>query len=96
MSKHTPAPWHCKFDAFDEVLYVTSNERLNEQRAEICHVSVGYDEPFESEQQANARLIAAAPELLEVVRDLVTDGKGHVNPGFYDLAVKALAKAEGR
>lgn len=42
---------------------------------------------------ANARLIAAAPELLEVVRDIVSDCNGVINPGLYDLAVAALSKA---
>lgn len=35
-------------------------------------------------------------ELLEIVRDIVSDCKGVVNPGFYKLASEALAKAEGR
>lgn len=35
----------------------------------VATVETGFDEPVESEQHANARLIAAAPELLVVVKD---------------------------
>lgn len=41
----------------------------------------------------DARLIAAAPDLFEVVRDIVSDCNGVINPGLYDLAATALAKA---
>lgn len=43
----------------------------------------------------DARLIAAAPDLLEVVRDIVSDCEGVINPGLYALAVAAKKKAEG-
>lgn len=105
MSKHTKGPWHCRFDAFEEVMSVTSDARLDEQMAEICHVSVGYDEPFESEQQANARLIAAAPELLDALTDAglqitylhekLGSDTGTGNSALARIRA-AIAKAEGR
>jgi len=58
----------------------------------ICHVTAGLQT---GDREANARLIAAAPELLDVVLDIVSDCKGVINSGLYDLAVKAIAKARG-
>lgn len=57
-------------------------------------ISMGSDVVWE-QAVANSRLIAAAPDLLEVVKDIVSDCKGVVHPSLYDLAVKAIAKAEG-
>ena len=50
----------------------------------------------EEECEANAHLISAAHELLAVVMGIVTDCKDSINPGLYELAVEAIAKAEGR
>ena len=68
MSAHTEGPWFCKFDDFDEELHITSAVLEASNMVEICRVGVGFDQPFEAEQQANARLIAAAPELLEAAK----------------------------
>lgn len=46
--------------------------------------------------EANARLIAAAPELLEALRDLLNDYDGGIEPGestLIDKARAAIAKA---
>lgn len=57
-NKHTPGPW--LFDS--EADEITCKKR--DGMAAIATVETGWAEPFESEQQANARLIAAAPDLL--------------------------------
>lgn len=52
-----------------------------------------------SEAEANALLIAAAPELLEVLKrylDAAAQGLPQVNRGTYLDALNAIAKAEGR
>ena len=70
MDKHTPGPW-----AVDSTksFYVMGPARLSEQTGLthgpfICNAST----------QANARLIAAAPDLLDALRALMAlDVKGH-------------------
>ena len=61
-TKHTPAPWHV---INEECLVITDNfgQELFEYTAE------GKDE-FITEAEANARLIAAAPELLEALESI--------------------------
>lgn len=58
-TQHTPGPWHTN-NLYSKVL----SEKL-----EICEVSVNaQNENFDYEQwRANAKLIAAAPELLNLI-----------------------------
>jgi hypothetical protein len=103
-AKHTSGPWFCKFDDFDEELHITSAVLEASNMVEICRVGVGFDQPFEAEQQANARLIAAAPELLAALLrlllefDFMVEG-GHIpdvrNDVIFDAARAAIAKAKG-
>ena len=72
MSGHTPGPWSTV--TLDGVhTLITAPSRINTRKVEICCVELGYNEPFESEQIANARLIAAAPELLAALQKLVAE-----------------------
>jgi hypothetical protein len=61
MSKHTPGPW--SVDAEDVDLFAQETHRIwiNADGMHICYV----DGPRNPERNANARLIAAAPDLLE-------------------------------
>ena len=111
MSKHTPGPWE----------YVRETEHMGGHPYTVAHkVKVGqelltvgchgYEWEPGKEIAANARLIAAAPELYEALKEalpvllgLVTDEglkpekKGYVCGGYsaYEAAKKALGKAEG-
>ena len=113
MSKHTPGPWN--------ISWARSGQRLEGARIRakeldlVCYVPSDRIGPTDEdpgermsdEQQANARLIAAAPELLEAlegfVRDLErgpwgADGPPITHPALqrYEQAKGAIAKAEGR
>lgn len=74
MSKHTEGPWKLlKFD--DNENYVVTNQSGREGfHREIATVAFGYSEPAETEQHANAKLIAAAPELLEALGEALATG----------------------
>lgn len=94
-TKHTPGPWKAfPSDPADgaECYYLTAVEL----RGEIACI---YG-PQRDEQEANARLIAAAPELLEALEGLLA----HLGPDGYipnaggtatERARAAIAKATG-
>lgn len=89
MSKHTPGPWE---DAGRAGLGRMVRAGTKEDPRWICVV---YGEGVTPESQANARLIAAAPELLEAMKNLVNGGSdGRAKD--WDLAEAAIRKAEGR
>ena len=57
-AKHTPGPWECDGDL------------VHKDGFEIAIVEAHYEDYVEL-QQANARLIAAAPDLLEALKVMV-------------------------
>ena len=72
-AKHTPGPWRLEADPchFDSLTTVTGGQRMNAKPhawpAYPLTVQIGGTATL-MEQQANARLIAAAPELLEYLQ----------------------------
>lgn len=87
---YTKGPWFAvDGGSFDKEVVITTNERLGCAKLPICELDVVFDEPFGSEQEANARLIAAAaPELLEALENA---------QALYpcDMYAAAIAKAKG-
>lgn len=91
-TKHTPGPWTVRKDAIKFLITAKDNSG-------IAHTSgLHYD------SEANARLIAAAPELLEALIELKAQLLAHVKfdvKRHYSLMVAdaaagtALAKARG-
>lgn len=62
MSKHTPGPWK-KYDSAFPQFFVTTDGK------DICKVSS--EDVSMLEAEANARLIAAAPDLIEALEKMV-------------------------
>ena len=100
MSNHTPAPWAVVLDGFREITgdsHWCCEIKGPGDRASLVklqdshHCSPDYGISAE-ETQANAHLIAAAPELLAALKELVT---GHSMKGA-EIALAAIAKAEGK
>lgn len=96
MSKYTPGPWK-KVSG----LYANAPTRIWAKQGEmLAEVTVADGSDF-AEHQANARLIAAAPELLEAAKKMVAYiGENAIrefaeagNPGH--LLIAAIDKAEG-
>ena len=90
-TKHTPGPW--MFDAtlkgdgsFGGSYIVSNNAKRTWPLAEVY-------------REDNARLIAAAPDLLEALKALVADLKPYMGQGRMDdkirNAIAAIAKATG-
>ena len=88
-NEHTPAPWRVigsavRAERGDEIAYVQRTTFFNsDDLMEAPHVD-------HKQAQANARLIAAAPELLEALEYIVT---GVVSPEGRRRAEAAIAKA---
>jgi hypothetical protein len=77
MNQHTPGPW--KFDkeygnAMDE-LYGPDGRAIAAVWTRRCSVATHVRECYKTDKEgaANIRLIAAAPELLEAMRECITD-----------------------
>ena len=95
MSKHTPGPWKAKkwvgtdpYDDPDRPFVEVGNVHWSPKNWKPA-AAIG--------QTANARLIAAAPELLEALENLlkVHEGEGGTQHNAADIARAAIAKAKG-
>ena len=95
-TRHTPGPWYCiggavyrENDATAPIAYMCRDERASE--AGIYPV----------ERDCNARLIAAAPELLAACREALIELKDAMPHDEWELAyrvkviARAIIKAEG-
>ena len=78
MTEHTPGPWSVKPDNRAAV-------NLGDGVAIVCSQTTNGVIPS-GEVQANARLIAAAPELLEALRNILDA----LDLGFHELALSKL------
>lgn len=95
MSKHTPGPWTGAGPSFGDPLPRYTTEIVTEWEDEDGEALSICELPFhhhDDENEANARLIAAAPDLLEALQDLC-DTLGEC--GMTERARAAIAKAEG-
>ena len=109
MSKHTPGPWLVEPSyhsgplggegfAIGAVFQWPEGENAFVGLAFTPAIGVG---PYGSDHEANACLIAAAPDLLAALKAMMDGAYG--NPAFPDEnalveeeAAKAIAKAEGK
>jgi hypothetical protein len=92
MNKHTPGPWFAEAnDSYWEVNPMNGgDDGIPFSVANVCCSSPGYRDG--GLQEANARLIAAAPELLEALRELLEDTQ-HANHDCGDLSYCPVSKA---
>ena len=99
-TKHTPGPWEIKPEESNRN-YIRIRGSLVGELYKIANVPLpDYDcERDAKECRANTRLIAAAPDLLEALQNLVDQCEQE--PGWHQApaiqsARAAIAKAEGR
>ena len=88
MSKHTPGPWKIDGES-DRVIVAHDGETL----AQTYFVYGDRDRQY-PQSIANARLIAAAPDLLEACRFALSI-IGHPDDAGTNAIADAIAKAEG-
>lgn len=83
-TEHTPGPWGIEISTSSSVIFICTDER------EIAVISeVGSDE-----DETNARLIAAAPDLLEALIAVVAVADRRTVE--FDKARAAIARATGK
>ena len=87
-TQHTPAPWTTDGDAYSGNLDIVA------PRGRIAMLDCEFSEETEDVLTANARLIAAAPDLLACLLD-VLDAEGDLNAMDFDRYRAAIAKATG-
>lgn len=100
MSEHTPAPWSTPHMARNEIRCNCAYVLAEPYMGSICTISVsdgksisdlGNDCPPLEEAQANARLIAAAPDLLAALMNYVDGCSSSVDASA--VARAAIEKA---
>jgi hypothetical protein len=95
-TKHTPGPWvvHCsqRFDG-EHIFFIRS---IDDNIAEIPY----WSEPYQNQMEANAKLIAAAPDLLKACKEVVQwhrehdSGEGELfGQDFVTTCIAAISKA---
>jgi DNA primase len=96
--KHTPGPWHILFGGLEGDDSFTIASKVSP--GAVADYAVAAPRPWR-EVQANARLIAAAPDLLHAL-ECIMGTTAHLAawqreyPKINELCRVALAKAEGR
>jgi len=104
--QHTPGPWLYSGDEDGDFIVWKSDSdddflcNIGGHLASVGVVNgntIAFD--INREEQANARLIATAPELLEALDNLVSmkgsAGRGIFGPEIWDAANAAINKAKG-
>lgn len=97
---HTPGPW--LFDTFsrgvNDPRSPVKTERgyfVQQKRGlDVCELRTQASRPAE-ETKANARLIAAAPELLQALKRLLRESDDGITIGGVEDAQAAIAQATG-
>ena len=87
MSRHTPGPW--------EFEIITSSYVTAFDGTHIADVHHGRTATAKAEGSANARLIAAAPDLLEALKEVFSDHDAVNRLSWVNRAAAAIAKATG-
>lgn len=90
MSAHTPGPWEAEQDCANSIGIVSEETEV----ARICPE----DDDLTEQEWADARLIAAAPDLLKACKAVASFAVSWepLTPGDIAEVTAAIAKAEGR
>ena len=86
MNKHTPGPWYTERqeDMSDGNGYVWAikGKRLSEEKNANGGWKHYVQNPAYANSEANARLIASAPVMLEALQEIVVDLEEHLDSGI--------------
>ena len=102
---HTKGPW--EVEKHERMFLIIGNDDCpRNEKMPVCELDRGLSEETDEEQEANARLISAAPELLEALEGLYDEVIAICNDGTLDGSFvetrrsiiatrRAIAKAKG-
>jgi len=101
---HTPGPWHVgPFDRDNQIFSDNGRMRLESGGTTLYPIATVNDGWDNTEDEANALLIAAAPELLAALKDCVAEFNGIMPTELVErfgatriAARAAVEKAEGK
>ena len=91
--KHTPGPWTIHKQNAYHISYVVRGGKKENQIAQCFNWQ---DKGFDVNSEANAQLIAAAPDLLEALKMMLEGGLEGPTSQAIETALATIAKAEGR
>lgn len=97
MSKHTPGPWTDQSpDGSAWGVYSAQGDAV----AQAFQIRIYSADPYQKERHANARLIAAAPDLLAFAQEFLADYQSDDGMAsmkkYAGMAYAAIAKATGK
>jgi len=88
--KHTPGPWIVTTHLNNGTIHINDNAAIQSTLVLICH------NKERDEVVANARLVCAAPELLEALKEFLRCGPhAGQNRDLLDQVKQAIEKATG-
>lgn len=92
--KHTPGPWVATAQGNDTI-YIHDINPMGKTFGTIAEIGSDSKYPeIYAIDKANAQLIAAAPDLLEALKNIENDDNS-IPPAIWLLVKNAIAKAEG-
>ncbi|KAA0089313.1 hypothetical protein CIW54_07550 [Paraburkholderia sp. T12-10] len=92
-TKHTPGPWHIQIRESRAMPGMIIQDGVYGPDGEQIRVH-GMTLTASDEAKANARLIAAAPDMLTALETVLAGG--HLNTGEQAIVANAIAKATGK
>lgn len=96
-AKHTPGPWTYRHFALADIYSDDQRAEMRALHPEYFEVGSAYDESYNRLSlsahmgEANARLIAAAPMLLEALQNIVASLSEHDDEGMIEHAEQMIA-----
>lgn len=95
MNKHTIGPWHVGYDTCNDRALCVAGPNCMETHTCVCKVAPG--DNINDEDRANAKLIAAAPELLAALKTAIKvmqdQNLDEALAGEFELFTDAVNKA---
>lgn len=88
MTQHTPGPWHVGVKQAEKIVYDSTGWA-------VANATVYHGENDAEQVKANARLIAAAPDLLEFAKAVVRYAGSAGDDYLADKARDVIAQATG-